>query len=361
MGDDLTIRDDEEKKTLSIFTAPEDQTVMDISKLSDFLANGITQLANSIVDTSRRDGTLVSFGDIAVLDSVLKAGGVLVRAEYEYILDFDSLPRDILQKYREGKYKLGESRQVKDNLRAVIVDETGQRVKDVTLKKTKRMVENQNQLQNVAIQMQLKQIIEKLDTIIQLQDYHVDFSRNNALVKPFFDARDYIIFAQNEPDQKKATASIEKAIEYLTTGLNAIYVDLDNARKHFLLAIKPVIRIQSLVNRFIKYMTQNLHLLSLYNGVLFQLLDYCGRYSDLEYSYGKYKGIMNQFYREPIGRQKLPVSLLIHNAVQYSKKNLDAWKTMTDEIVPMLSGTKIETAYIISGEEAEYVQEKRTN
>lgn len=349
MSEDLIMRNGHEKQ-LSIFTTPEDQTTMDITLMSDFISNGISRLANSIIDSSQKNGSLVSIGDFSMLDSALKSGGVFVHADYEYILDFDSLPKDILEKYRKGEYKLGDSRQVRDNLRAVIVDKEGTRVKDVTLKKTKRVAENQNQLQNIAIQRQLKEITEKLDTIIQLQDYHIDFSRNNALVKPFFDARDYVVYAQNEQEKEKADTYIDKAIDYLTTGLNAIYIDLDSAKKHFLWTTRPPIRIQSLVDRFVKYMTQDLQLAAIYNGVLSQLLEYSNRTKDLKFNYDKYRRIMTQFYTVTIGRKNLPISLQIHNAVKYSKENPDAWKKMTDEIAPKLTYNTIEAAYIVTGE-----------
>ena len=357
MKNELTPKDNHEDKRICIFSTNEDQTVMDISQMSDFISTGITRLANNIIDTSQQNATYVPIADMAILDSALKSSGIIIHGEYEYILDFDSLPKDILKKYREGKYKLGESRQVKDNLRATIVDESGTRVKDVTLKKTKKVTNTQNQLQNIAIQMQLKQIIEKLDTMIQLQDYHIDFSRNNALVKPFFDARDHIVYAQNESDKKKAESYIDQAIQYLGDGLNAIYLDLDNAKKHFLWSTRSPIRIQFLVDRFIRYITQDLHLLSTYNGVLFQLFDYRERTKDLKFTYEKYRGIMADFYTKAVGRQSIPLSLQVHNAIKYSRENLDAWKKMTDDIVPaLMNPIKINSAYIIEMEGDENVK-----
>ncbi len=352
MDKDMIPQENEEEKRLSIFVSHEDQTIMDITKMSDFISNGIIRCANSILVESRGNRTVIPIENMAILDSALKSSGVIMHGEYEYVLDFDSLPRDILKKYREGKYKLGESRQVKDNLRATLVDENGTRVKDITLKKTKKVAGNQNQLQNIAIQMQLKQIVEKLDTMIQLQEYQIDFSRDNALVKPFFDARDYIVYAQNEKDQTKAEGYINKAIDYLGDGLNALYINLDTAKKHFLLSTRPTVRIQYLVNLFVKHITQNLQLISMYNGVLFQLFEYCGRTKDLKFAYDKYRGIMSRFYTEAVGRQSIPLSLQIHNAVKYSKDNLDAWKTMTDEMVPALANpVTVKGAIIIEMED----------
>ncbi len=350
MSKDLIPLEDSKEKRLYIFS-PEEQAVMDISKMSDFISNGIKRLSTSLVDVSQRNGSIVPIENMAILDSVLRSSGIMIHGDYEYILDFDSLPKDILKKYREGKYKLGESRQVKNNLRATIVNEEGVRVKDVTLKKTKKVTESQNQMQALAIQMQLKQIIEKLDTMIQMQDYHIDFSRNNALVKPFFDARDYIVYAQNEPDTAKAENYAETAIQYLGDGLNALYTDLENAKKHFLQSTRFSIRIQYLVNKFVKYITQDLQLISMYNGVLFQLFEHYRRTKDLKFAYEKYRGIITRFYTEATGRLNIPISLQIHNAVKYAKDNLDAWKSMTDEMIPVLTNpATIKGAYIIETE-----------
>ena len=59
--------------------------------------------------------------------------------------DFDSLSPDTKAKLQEVAYKIGESRKVEGNLRAVIVDTTDQknRVEDLTLRKMTNNNENQ--------------------------------------------------------------------------------------------------------------------------------------------------------------------------------------------------------------------------
>lgn len=61
--------------------------------------------------------------------------------------------------------KIGESRQVDGNLRAVIVDEAGTRVKDVTLKEVQINPGTMEALRSITNQLQMRQIYAKHDTI----------------------------------------------------------------------------------------------------------------------------------------------------------------------------------------------------
>ena len=70
-----------------------------------------------------------------MIEDVINQADVITQGNVILLPDFDNLPSDVRIKLKKGIYSIGESKQVEDNLRAVILDENGVRVKDITLKK----------------------------------------------------------------------------------------------------------------------------------------------------------------------------------------------------------------------------------
>lgn len=345
----------EPNKALRLFVTDQDRTSMNIHTMSDFLSNRISDLTLQLIDGNH--GVVVPFqpADIAMANQALRNGRPVIQGEYEYLLDFDSLPKDILKKFREGKYKLGDSRQVKDNLRAVIVDESGTRVKDITLKREKRTPANGEALQDLAIQAQLKQMDAKLDTILELQGYQIDFARNNTLVAPFFTARDRVVHAQTEEDPHLRRKYLDEAVMMIEEAMNNAYLDVETIKKRFLrLTSWPVPFREGLVNQYIGYITQDLQLLAQYNGILQQILDFMGKAADKHTAFERYRTFMLGFYTEAVGRKHLPLALQIHNVFDASQAlDKNVWKTMTDELVPVLRNPLvIQEALIITMEDS---------
>lgn len=340
---------------LSIFVTEADRTAMDIQAMSDFMSNRISSLTLDLI--GRAQVPVISgkptAADIALAEQAIKSGSPVVRGEYEYLLDFNSLPKDILRKFRKGEYSLGSSRQVDGNLRAVIVDKTGTRVKDVTLKREKRTAANAGTMQNIAIQAQLKQMDAKLDAIIELQGYQIDFARNNTLVAPFFSARDRVVHAQNESDPARRRSYLDEAVKMIEEAMNNAYLDIATIKQRLLSLTKwPIPCREKRVNQYIGYIAQDLQLLTRYNGVLLQILDFMGKSQDKKDAFEKYRTYMLGFYTKAVGKKQLPLAIQIHNvfdATQALDKNV--WKNMADELVPVLQNAKtIQEALIISME-----------
>lgn len=112
-----------------------------------------------------------------------------------YQLDFGSLSNDTKEKIESGIYKIGNSKKIEGNMRAVIVDTTNsnQRVEDLTLKEVSVDKNIARSLTDLAIQVQLKQIYEILSDIQETQDYQLHWDRNNSILVPFFTARTQVI------------------------------------------------------------------------------------------------------------------------------------------------------------------------
>ncbi len=137
---------------LMIFRSLKDRTSTDLSQIGDFMTDGIRALTHEWARAPQATDFHLSPAQIALAEQALRLGEHLLHGEYEYLLDFDSLPEDVLEKFRKGIYHLGESKQVENNLRAVIVDQNGTRVKDLTLKKVRRTVISEQSLLHIALQ-----------------------------------------------------------------------------------------------------------------------------------------------------------------------------------------------------------------
>lgn len=124
------------QKPLEILVTDEDKHGTDIACMSDFFGIYIEQLSAELSNQVMR-GVVekIPAADVQILGELVHGVDVLLSGKYGYIPDFDSLPNDVKDKLKKGIYTLGESRQVEDNVRAVVLDENGTRIKDVTLKR----------------------------------------------------------------------------------------------------------------------------------------------------------------------------------------------------------------------------------
>ena len=165
-----------------------------------------------------------------------------------YEVDFDSLSPDTKAKLQEGAYKIGESRKVEGNLRAVIVDTTDQknRVEDLTLRKMTNNNENQVPSDLIA-QAQLKQIYNLLLDIKENQDYQIRWERNNSILAPFYSARTKVIEANNSKDFREKVKSLKDANTLFEESVSAIKSDIISNRDEIIKKIsQPTYRQASL-------------------------------------------------------------------------------------------------------------------
>ena len=177
-----------------IFKSDEDRTGSDIEKMSDFFSNYIEEMSISMKENSKLEEVAkIPFSDLSILSDVIKNVEIMVTGNITLVPDFESLPYGIKSKLKKGIYKIGESKQVDGNLRAVIIDENNERVKDITLKKVKTNNDNIDTLNNISTQLQLKQIYTQLNELRELQTYQIEIERNRELIVPFLDARDFVL------------------------------------------------------------------------------------------------------------------------------------------------------------------------
>lgn len=238
------------QKPLEILVTDEDKHGTDIACMSDFFGIYIEQLSAELSNQVMR-GVVekIPAADVQILGELVHGVDVLLSGKYGYIPDFDSLPNDVKDKLKKGIYTLGESRQVEDNVRAVVLDENGTRIKDVTLKRVLNTPDTLEMSRSITSQVQMRQIAAKLDEIAETQSYLIEMERNNNIIKPFLNARDLILRAQNAKTIDERKHYMIEASKELNDVINASRLDLKTSSEHLAKLTRfPILRNSSQCN-----------------------------------------------------------------------------------------------------------------
>ena len=328
---DIVAADD--NSLFEILVTEEDKYGTDIALMSDFFGIYIEQLSaelsTQVVSDILDD---ISVADIQILGDLVRGGDILLQGKYGYMPDFDNLPNDIKTKLRKGIYNLGESRQVEGNVRAVVLDEEGTRIKDVTLKKVINTPNTLELSRSITSQIQMRQISAKLDAITETQSYLVEMEKNNNIIKPFLNARDLILRAQNAKTVKERNQFMYEASKELASAINATRLDLKTSSEHLAkLTCFPIFRRLNQIKLYLGYVAQDLQLTTKYVGVQMRLLDYLGDHDTSREVLGNYQRMLSDFAEKSINRKNQSVAILMHNNFNYSDDTQDYWlKFRTD-------------------------------
>lgn len=318
---------------LQLLVTEEDKIGTDITQMSDFFGVYIRQLSNELSTYSVADlVNKIPIADIQILEELINGVNVFAKGKYEYILDFDSIPNDIKLKLKKGIYTLGESRQVEGNVRAVILNEEGVRVKDVTVKSVLNTPDTMEITRSLTSQLQMRQISAKLDSIIETQSYLVEMERNNNIYKPFLNARDYILRAQNSKNVEEQRGHMIEASKELTNAINASRLDYTTCSEHLVnLTRFPVFRNSEQIKSYIGYIAEDLQLTTKYVGVQMIILDYLGEHETAKELLGSYQKMMLDFANKPINK-KQSIAMIIHNNSMYVKDTQDYWLQFRNDV-----------------------------
>lgn len=329
------------KRKIQILVTEEDKTGRDIMAMSVFFSIALQEMSKELVSTNELVTVSdLPLADISILNDTIRTVGVFRAPEFDLLPDFDALPKDIKEKYRAGKLALGESKQVDGNIRAVLVDsETKERVKDVTLKKVERTDVTNDITQNMLTQMQLRQISDKLDYMASEQSYLIDFSRNQAIFRPFLDARDDILSAQLQTDHDEQMRFLRAASEKLQSAINGVYVDMNTIESHFAEETKKrwFFRLnRNNIDKQISRFTKDLQVVTKYVGMQVQVYHYLGDIERAKGVIGTYQGAINRLFAKGVVDIDKSVALLIHENVEYGENNLDCWYNLEKELKPVI-------------------------
>ena len=349
-----------DKREIMILVTEEDKTGSDVMKMSDFFTIAVQELSREF-DYSDSLLSLDEFplSEMSIINEAIKTIGVFRSPEFDLVPDFSSLSKDIQEKYKQGKLVLGESKQVKGNIRAVLVDaKTKVRVKDVTLKKVERVNNTNNISRDMLNQMQLRQILEKLDYMISEQSYLIDFSRNQAIIRPFLDARDYILKAQRQKNIIEQKMYLTKAAEGLQSAINAVYVDLNTIQNQLVIEVKKkwFKRLnRKVIDTDISRITVDTIILTKYVGLEMQVYHYLEDINSSRETLETYRSNINRFFEKGIISPDKSLAMFIHENVEYTEKNLDSWYYMEERFKPLINSSydelEAKTIYVITGDE----------
>lgn len=340
-----------------ILVTEEDKTGEDILAMSDFFDGYVQQLTEAIrTNAVTTYVPSIPIADIGIIGEVVQRAEVISQGATQLLPDFDSLPKDIRQKIKDGVYKVGESKQVDGNLRAVIVDETGTRVKDVTLKEVRINPGTLEASRSISNQLQMRQIYAKLDAIQEMQSFQIARDRDRDIKVPFLDARFYILKAQGENCSiEDRRMYLEKASEKLLPAVNSVYTEMSTSAEHLAKLTRfPIFQRKGQIKEYIGYMSEDLQIATKFVGLRLQVLDYLGDSDGAKIEMDRYKRVMSDFFAKPIAGRSASAAELIHMNYPYTPENMNCWYQLSQDIKPRIAAIESnqeEHIYLVSVED----------
>lgn len=354
------------KLELCILVTEADKYGTDIAAMSDFFDLCIKQMSYELKEyTTSEILREIPVADLGIINDVVQHSEALMKGTYGYIPDFDSLPHDIKLKLDKGIYKIGESRQIDGNMRAVILNEKDVRVKDITLKRVRNETGSLETSRSIENQLQMRQIYAKLNEIQELQIYQIKRDRDRDIITPFLIARDYLLRAQTTNSLEDRREYLKKSSDEITRAINGVYTDLTTSAE--LLAKQtnwPIFQHKNQIMNTIGLLMSDLQLATKYIGVQVQVLHCLGDKESSRMALRGYQHVMHDFLMTSINKKRQSAARLMHLNYPYDDSNRDCWQTFSKELRPVLevgfdSIYDNKDIYIVSVEDAEYGQEDK--
>lgn len=329
-------------RKIDILVKDEDKTGTDIMKMSDFFSQAVQNLSHELTFSSGNIAVReLPISNLAIINNALQITGMFRSSTFDLVPDFAALPKGLQEKYKLGKLVLGESKQVDGNLRAVLVDaETNQRVKDITLKRVQRGDAASELSRDMITQLQLRQISNKLEFMGAEQSYLIDFTRNQSMLRPFLDARDFLLSAQNAADESTQRKNLENAAERMQTAINAVYVDLTTIEGELAKeGKKPWYRRlnRSNIDMQISRLVQDMEVVTRYIGVQLQIFHHLGKDDEKRVLIDVYKARINRFCEKGVVDVNKSLALFIHENIRYSDSNMNEWYYFEKDVNKLLT------------------------
>lgn len=333
------ILENDAENQLVIFKTDIDKYGRDVMAMSDFFDGYVHQMALKLREESSlelvRD---LPISNLGIINEVVHHANVVMNRGITLIPDFDSLPNDIKNKLESKLYSIAESKQVDGNLRSVILDENGVRIKDITLKKITNKVDNIEIIRNISNQLQMKQIYAKLADIQEFQMYQIETDRDRDFIVPFLDARSLILESKSRKTEDEQTRLAREADGKIRTALTAIYQNIDTTSKSFAKKVNyPFLQpFGNPINTYMRFLTDDLQLATKYVGVRMQLLEYIGDNEASKEVLQQYYHVMHDFLTKPLTRKGVTTATLMHDYFPYNKTNINCWHSFSKEMIPAI-------------------------
>lgn len=323
-----------QKKPINILVTEDDISGNEIPKMTNFIGNFINE-GNifSTLDINNTELSELIYSNSGLMYDATRCLTKNLGNGYGLVLDLDSLPKDVRNKLFKNEYRIADSKQVCGNMRSVIVNEKGVRVKDITLKKANKRLLWQDGIESIYNRIQLKQIYVKLKEIEDMQWYQLHCSRNHRIVSPFLSARDYVKYAQGTEIEEEVNKNLKNAEEILVRVKNEVTQDLTNTIRA-LVTNKGILGKN--INKYIQFISEDLHILGLVYGMLVQVYSHLGKIDYAEIELKNYINELHKFFFKEVEHTGLTAVELVHDNFNYSKNNLDFWFNLQKEMKPKL-------------------------
>jgi len=325
-------------KPLMLFKTDIDRYGRDITAMSEFFDEYVQQMSLTLREQSTLENVSeLPVANLGIINDVIHQADVIMRGNITLLPDFENLPLDIKSKLKKGLYKVGESKQVDGNLRAVILDENDVRIKDITLKKVINDSGNIETVRSIGNQLQMRQIYAKLTDIQEFQTYQLEKDRDRDIIVPFLDARELVLEAENKESDDERVLLLKEADGKIRTALNAIYADIETTSKRFArLTNIPFVQFGNPLNRYMGYLTSDFQIATKFVGVRMQLLEHMGDGKTAKTVLQQYQHVMYDVLTKPVTRKGLSTAELMHDYFPYNKTNMNCWYTFSKEMRPAL-------------------------
>lgn len=328
---------------LSILHSEIDRTGREIALMSDFMSEGLKEIAGrSKIKSNPIIGELPVTA-VGAIHDVLSIGEAIVGADYSWIPDFGSLPKDIRQNLDKGIYTIGESRQVEGNHRAVILDENGVRIKDVTLKQIKNEPSYDMAYRDLLTQIKLQQISSLLEDIAEMQAYQIQRDRDADITIPFLNARDLVLEAESENNLQRRANLLKKARRGFGNVSNALYADINRSVE--LLAKRTSRRLPLVDKRVTLFLSkqkiqeamgfvlEDLQALQKSVGLQVQISNALDDSETATRVLSQYNDELLMFCEKPLDSTGRSAAQIMHAHFPYSEENMNAWNNLKADIV----------------------------
>lgn len=327
----------ESQKPLVIFKTDEDKYGRDIALMSDFFDGYVQQMSLVIKEESELEILkTLPIADVGIIGDVIHQANIIMQGNMTLLPDLDNLPTDIKNKLKKGVYNIGESKQVDGNLRAVVLDENGVRIKDITLKKVLNNAGNIETIRSIGNQLQMRQIYMKLADIQEMQSYQLEKDRDRDIIVPFLDARSLVLESETKPNEERVSL-LKQADGKIRNALNSIYADIETTSKRLAKQVSiPFWTSSKQVNTYMGFLATDLQLATKYVGVRMHLLEYMGDGETAKSVLQSYQHVVYDFLTKSVTRKGLSTVDLMHNYFPYDKTNFNSWYTFSQEMTPVL-------------------------
>ena len=320
---------------IQILKSEADRTGHDIASMSDFMGDGIRILNHADSYKVCPVAGPLSATALSEIHDVLSIGTAIIRKDHAWVPDFDSLPGDIRKKLEKGIYKIGESRQVNGNRRAVIVDDKSVRVKDITLKQIKNEPYLDISYRNLLTHIKLQQISSLLEDIVEMQAYQIKCNRNVQITVPFLNARDLVFKAERESNHLRRQKLLEEASQGFGNVSNTLYGDLhaaidllaQRASRRLPLSEKRVCLFlnTSKIYEAMGFILDDLQMLHKSVGLQIQINNLLNDKASSECCLRQYGEEFKRFCEVPLDSTGRSASQIVHAHFPNTDENMNAW------------------------------------